>query len=131
MEIAIILMFVIIFALFITGMLIKRKERIKERDEMFYEGDLKSEESRDIKKPKTNNSKKTKAPLTHSIDAVSEISKILSDEVEKISKPKGKKPVKKKKPEFPIGDSVIKPKSKRGRKPKNKDKKGGDQMLLS
>ena len=131
MEIAIILMFVIIFVLFITGILINRKERIKERDEMFYEGDVKSEESHDIKKPKTNNSKKTKDSLTHSIDAVSEISRILSDEVEKISKPKKKKPAKKKKPEFPVEPISTKPKSKRGRKPKNRDRKGGDEMLLS
>jgi FtsZ-interacting cell division protein ZipA len=121
MEIAIILMFVIIFALFITGMLINRKERIKERDEMFYEGEVKFGENPDGSKVAPSNS----------IDVVDELSKTLTNELEKVTKTRKKKPAKKKKPEFPIEPAIIKPKAKRGRKPKNKDKKGGDDMLLS
>lgn len=121
MEIAIILTFVIIFALFITGMLINRKERIRERSEMFYEGDVKFGETQDGSKIVPSNS----------IDVVDELSKTLTSELEKATKPKKKKPAKKKKPEFPVDPVSTKPKSKRGRKPKNKDKKGGDEMLLS
>jgi hypothetical protein len=118
MEIAIILLLCILLpaVIAVIGIRKAKKERIKERDEMFYDD---SNESRmDL-----DNSEKD------GMDAVSLVSKILSDEVEKVTKPKKKKPAKKKKPEFPI--EPVKPKSKRGRKPKNKDKKGGDQMLLS
>ena len=125
MEIAIILMFVIIFALFITGMLINRKERIKERNEMFYDGEVKFGENADV----------SKIAPSDSIDVVAELSKTLIDELENATrnstKPKKKKQIKKGKPEFPIEPVIVKPKSKRGRKPKNKDKKGGDDMLLS
>jgi hypothetical protein len=88
---------------------------------MFYDGEVKFDENPDG----------FKIAPSDSIDAVAELSKTLSNELEKATKPKKKKPAKKKKPEFPIEPAIIKTKAKRGRKPKNKDKKGGDDMLLS
>lgn len=121
MEIAIILALVLLVVLptviMVIGIKKSRRERIEERDEMFYEGDVKFGENADG------------TPIA--IDAVAEISKILHDEVEKIVKPKKKKPARKKKSEFPIEPVVTKSKSKKGKKPKNKDKKSDDQMLLS
>jgi hypothetical protein len=105
----------------IIGIKKARKKRIEERDEMFYEGEVKLGET------PGGFPIETVTP----IDAVSVITKILGDEVEKAMKPKKKKPSRKKKSEFPIEPVASKPKSKRGSKPKNKDKKGGDQMLLS
>ncbi len=119
MEIAIILLLCIALPIVIMVIGIKksRRERIEERDEMFYDGDVKFGENADG------------TPIA--IDAVAEISKTLHAEVEKITKPKKKKPARKKKSEFPIEPVATKPKSKKVRKSKNKDKKGDDQMLLS
>jgi hypothetical protein len=119
-NVIILLVILIPVVLSIIGIVLEKKKRSKERNEMFPADEVKLE-----KKPKIK---------PESIDAVAEISKILQEEVEKAVKPKskrGRKPGKKKKPEFPIEPTVIKPKSKRGRKPKNKDKKDDDQMLLS
>jgi hypothetical protein len=116
------LLFVVLPAvILIIGIQKEKKKRIRERDEMFYEGDVKMGENPDgsVISP------------TKSIDAVSEITKILSDEVEKATKPKRKKPIRKKKSEFPIEPTQIKPKPRKARKPKNDNKKGGDEMLLS
>jgi len=126
MEAVIILLVCIVLpvVIMVIGIKKSKKERIEERDEMFYEGDVKFGENADGTPIEIND---TPAP----IDAVEEVTKILTDEVEKITKPKKKKPGRKKKSEFPIEPVAPKPKSKRGRKPKNKDKKGGDQMLLS
>jgi hypothetical protein len=120
MKIAIILLLFILLpaVIAVIGIRKAKKERIRERDEMFYDDSDESQIDSD-------NSKKD------GIDAVSLISGILGEEVEKAVKLKKKKPERKKKSEFPIEPVATKPKSKRGRKPKNKDKKGGDQMLLS
>lgn len=125
MEIAIILALLLVILLpsviLIIGIRREKKKRIEERDEMFYEGEVKFGENPDGSKVAPSNS----------IDVVDELSKTLTNELEKATKPKKKKPAKKKKPEFPVEPVIVKPKSKRGRKPKNKDKKGGDDMLLS
>jgi hypothetical protein len=125
MEIAIILALLLVILLpsviLIIGIRREKKKRIEERDEMFYEGEVKFGE----------NSDGSKVAPSNSIDVVDELSKTLTNELEKATKPKKKKPAKKKKPEFPVEPVIVKPKSKRGRKPKNKDKKGGDDMLLS
>lgn len=121
----IILVFVLFVVLpaviLIIGIQKEKKKRIKERDEMFYEGDVKMGENPDA----------SAILPTKSIDAVEVITKILTDEVEKATKPKRKKPIRKKKSEFPIDPAQVKPKPKKERKPKNDNKKGGDEMLLS
>jgi hypothetical protein len=121
-DVIILLLILIPVVIVIIGIKKEGKKRIEERDEMFYEGEVKLGENTDGSPTDTKNP---------SIDAVSVITKILGDEIEKNKKPKKKKPRRKKKPEFPIEPVPVEPKSKRGRKPKNKDKKGGDQMLLS
>ena len=125
-NVIVLLVILIPVVISIIGIRLEKKKKARERNEMFPTDEVKLE-----KKPKIK-------PVV--IDAVSVLSDILQDEVEKLTaessvKPKskrGRKPTKKKKPEFPIEPTEpVKPKSKRGRKPKNKDKKGGDQMLLS
>jgi hypothetical protein len=123
-TIACILTFVIPTIMVIIGIRKEKNKRLDERDKMFREDEIKF--------------KKKQKAKPESIDAVEVLSNILQDEVKKITespvKPKlktGRKPGKKK-PEFPIEpNGTVKYKSKRGRKPKNNDKKGGDQMLLS
>jgi len=118
-NVIILLVILIPVVISIIGIVLEKKKRSKERNEMFPVDEVK------LKKPQRDK------PAT--IDAVTELSKILQDEVEKAvkSETKRKKQQKKKKPEFPIETAATKPKSKRGRKPKNKDKKDDDQMLLS
>lgn len=123
--IACLLSVVLPISILAIGIQREKNKRVNERDKMFHDDGVKSEKS--IKR---------KSISPKGIDAVEEISKILKDDVEKAIKSETKsirkKPVKSKKPEFPIepADS-IKPKSRRGRKPRNKDKNSGDQMLLS
>ena len=125
-NVIVLLVILIPVVISIIAIVLEKKKKVIERNEMFPTDEVRLE-----KKPKIK-------PVV--IDAVSVLSDILRDEVEKLTdestvKPKskrGRKPAKKKKPEFPIEPTEpAKPKSKRGRKPKNKDKKGGDQMLLS
>ena len=152
MQTVIILLVILIpIVIAIVGIIKAKKKRIEERDEMFYDGDVKFGENAD--------------GVPVGIDAVAEISKILREELDKATKTnntthefdkskndkraktiianwevkketeaslvktKRKKPAKKKKSEFGIEPIAAKPKSKRVTKPKNKD--GGDQMLLS
>lgn len=120
--IASLLAIVLPIIILVIGIQREKKKRTEERNEIFSVDETKIVKPIKIK--------------TESIDAVAELSKILQDEVEKATKSKTKpvikKQIKKKKSEFPIEPTDhIKPKSKRGRKPRNNDKKGGDQMLLS
>jgi hypothetical protein len=121
MGILVILALLLVIVILLIGIKKEKKKRIKERNEMFYDSDMKFEENQDGIKVFPSNS----------IDAVEVLSKILSNELEMAIKSGKKKSTRKKKPEFPIEPVVTKPKSKKGKKPKNKDKKGGDEMLLS
>ena len=131
MEIVILLAFVLSIVLptviMVIGIQKAKKERIEERDEMFYDGDVKFGENPDGTPIEAGSSD----PEVYAIDAVEEISKTLASEVENATKPKKKKPAKRKKPEFPIEPVKSKSKSKGTRKPKNKGKKDDDQLLLS
>jgi hypothetical protein len=120
--IASLLAVVLPISLLVIGIQREKKKRVEERNEIFAADE-----------PKLDNRTSTKRKKA--IDAVDVTSKILQDEVKKSIKsktePAGKKPIKNKKPEFPIEPAeTIKTKNRRGRKPGN-NKKGGDQMLLS